>query len=174
MKKSERKFIIADPQKCNGCGVCELVCSASKDKIFNRRMSRVKLVKVEPAIDLALACRLCDNPPCVESCPQKALTQEEQTGVIIVDDDKCNGCGWCMQACIYGVITYDPSKKTVTFCDVCDGEPICIAYCVHEALQLMTMNEVSEKIRNSAVRRFFITNLGVHTYNQQTKSSSSS
>lgn len=155
MKTVKRNFVIADPQKCNGCGVCELVCSASKDKVFNRQISRIKVVKVEPTIDMALACLLCENPPCVRSCSRKALKQEEETGVILVDKNKCNGCAWCIQACEFGVITYDSHKKATIVCDLCEGDPLCVKYCVQEALQLTTMDKIAEKTRNSAVEKLF-------------------
>jgi Fe-S-cluster-containing dehydrogenase component len=41
------------------------------------------------------------------------LTQSEETGVILVEDDLCNGCGWCFEACDFGAITLDPEKKVV-------------------------------------------------------------
>ncbi len=155
MQTVERKFIIADPQKCNGCGVCELVCSASKDKAFNRRMSRIKVVNIEPLVDIALACRLCEDPPCVRSCAREALRRVEETGVILVDENKCNGCGWCIEACDYGVITYDPRKKAVVICDLCEGDPLCVKYCVQEALELTSMDKIAEKARKSTVKKLF-------------------
>lgn len=148
----EHKFLIADPQKCNGCGVCQLVCSASKDKAFNNKLSRIKMVKIEPMVDIALACRLCENPPCVRCCTPEALKQEENSGVILVNQEKCNGCGWCIVACDYGVITYDPNRKTVLICDLCEGDPLCVDYCVQEALKLTTLNEIAGKIKESPLK----------------------
>jgi len=152
---AERKFIIADPQKCNGCGVCELVCSASKDKTFNRRTSRIKVVNIEPTVDIALACRLCEEPPCVGACTRKALKQDEETGVILVDENKCNGCGWCIEVCDYGVLIYDSHRKAMIVCDLCEGDPLCVKYCVQEALELTTMEKIAEKTRKSTVGKLF-------------------
>lgn len=151
----ERKFVIADPQKCNGCGVCELVCSGSKDKAFNRRMSRIKMVNIEPTVDMALACRLCEDAPCVRSCARKALRQDEETGVILVDENKCNGCGWCIEACDFGAIALNPAEKVVEICDLCQDqeEPQCVKFCLKEALSLSTPEVVAQKARREVVAK---------------------
>ena len=142
-----RKFIIADPEKCTGCRVCELICSASKDKTFNPRMSRIKAVKIEPAFDTAMTCRLCDKPSCVKFCPRKAMRQDERTGVIIVDEKRCDGCGWCAQVCEFGAVTQHPVKKVVVMCDLCGESPRCIEFCAPKALELTTIDAISEKSR---------------------------
>ena len=106
-----RKVIVCDQEKCTGCGICELVCSATKDKNFNPLTSQIRAVRIEPFIDVALACRFCEDAPCVAACPRDALRQNETTGIIIADEYKCNGCGWCIEACEFGAITFHSSKK---------------------------------------------------------------
>lgn len=147
-----RKLIIADTKKCTGCGVCELVCVASKDGVFNRRMSRIRVVSLEPLIDTALTCVFCEDPPCVNACPRDALRQDQETGVIITDEHKCSGCGWCIQACEFGALTLHPDKKTVVACDLCGGDPLCIKYCGPQALELITPDILSGKNRRSIIK----------------------
>ena len=149
-----KKFIIADPEKCTGCRVCELVCSGSKDKTFNPRMSRIRAVKIEPAFDTAMACRLCNKPSCVRCCPRKALRQDEQTGVIIVDETQCNGCGWCVEVCEFGAVTLHPVKKVVVMCDLCGEAPPCVEFCISKALELTTLDAISEKSRRLRVEEW--------------------
>ena len=124
----ERKFVSADPEKCVGCAVCEYACSMKKENTFNPLKSRIRVVRIHPLINLSLTCRLCEDPPCVAACPRDALTQSEENGVIMVDEDKCNGCGWCIEACDYGAITLHPENKVVFVCDLCDGDPECIKW----------------------------------------------
>ncbi|MEM2104219.1 MAG: 4Fe-4S dicluster domain-containing protein [Candidatus Bathyarchaeia archaeon] len=148
-----RRFIIADPEKCTGCGLCELVCAASKEKKFNPRLSRINAVRIEPSFFTAMTCRLCENPICVKCCPRHALKRDEKTGVILVDETRCDGCWWCTQVCEFGAIKLHPSKKTVVMCDLCGGEPLCVKACYPKALELTSLDAYSEKIRKSVVSK---------------------
>ncbi len=156
---SKRKFLSADPEKCVGCTICEYVCSMEKEGEFNPLKSRIRVVRIQPLIDLAVACRLCEDPPCVAACPRKALSADDETGIILVDEDKCNGCGWCAEACDYGAITLHPETKKVMTCDLCitreSSEPPCVEWCPEEALELMTSETLAQRARMASVRRLF-------------------
>jgi len=152
----QRKFIVSDPEKCTGCGICELVCSAVKEKGFNPLLSRIRTVHVEPFINISIACRLCEDPTCVKSCPRKALKADEKTGVIIVDEEECDGCCWCIQACEFGAITLHMEKKTVFMCDLCGLDPKCVQYCPKEALKLMSSEEIAQRTRKEAVKKLLV------------------
>ena len=146
-----RKIITIDQEKCTGCGVCELICSALKEKTFNKKLSRVRVVNLGDKIDFALTCRFCENPRCVKFCPRKALTQGKN-GQIIVDEKKCSGCGWCIEACNFGSITMHPKKRVVFMCDQCDFNPECVNLCPTHALQFINVDSVAGKKRLSAVK----------------------
>ena len=150
-----RKFVSADPDKCVGCSVCEYACAFEKEKAFNPLKSRIRTVRLHPLINLAVTCRLCEDAPCVAACPRDALDQSEETGVILVDEDKCNGCGWCIEACDYGAVTLHPEKRVVVICDLCDGEPKCIEWCPEEALDFVTRDILAQKARRSVVKKLF-------------------
>lgn len=151
----EKKFVSADPAKCVGCCVCEYTCSMEKEKTFNPAKSRIRAIRLGPLVNLAVACRLCEDPPCVLACPRDALTQSEKSGVIMVDEDKCNGCGWCIEACDYGAIMLHPESKVVFLCDLCDGEPKCVEWCPEEALDFTTSDILSQKARITVVKKLF-------------------
>jgi len=126
-----------------------------KHKTFNPTRSRIRVVRLYPHTNAALNCRMCENAPCVVACPRKALTQTAETGVIVVDDKLCNGCGWCVKVCDYGAIIMDP-KPTVYICDLCSDReegPACIEWCPEEALELTTTNILAQKARIDAVER---------------------
>ena len=148
------KVIVIDPEKCTACGLCEMVCSAVKDGTFNRNLSRIRVVSLEPKIDVALTCRLCDDPACVKACPRKALSKGEK-GKINVDNAKCTGCSWCIEACDFGSISIHPDKHVVMICDLCDGKPECVKNCPPEALMFITPSNVASKARLKSIKNLF-------------------
>ncbi len=150
------KFVNVDLNKCVGCRVCEYVCSLEKNKTFNPTRSRIRVTRIYPRTNAALSCRLCENAPCVTACPRKALTQSAENGIIAVNDDLCDGCGWCVEACDFGAIALDPEKRVARMCDLCSarGEgPVCVEWCPEKALELTTKDILSQKARIDAIQR---------------------
>ena len=150
------KFVTVDPDKCVGCRICEYVCSLEKDKVFNPTRSRIRVIRIYPKTNASLTCRLCEDAPCILACPRKALTQSEENGTIKVDDELCNGCGWCIEACDFGAICLDPDKKAVRICDLCstrEGGPACVEWCPEEALEQTSKDILSQKARIGAIQR---------------------
>jgi len=149
----ERKLVVSDPEKCTGCRICELVCSAAKEKGFNPLLSRIRTVRVDSLLNTSIACRLCKEPTCIRSCPRKALSRNNTDGVILVDHNRCNGCCWCIEACEFGAIISLQDEKTVAICDVCNGTPKCVEFCPKEALSFKTAEEVGQSTRRKAVKK---------------------
>jgi Fe-S-cluster-containing hydrogenase component 2 len=126
-----------------------------KHKVYNPTRSRIRVVRIYPVTNAALNCRMCQDAPCVPACPRKALSQNTENGVIMVDDKLCDGCGWCVKACEFGAIIIDP-KPTVHICDLCQNRengPCCIEWCPEDALELTTNDILSQKARISSVQR---------------------
>jgi carbon-monoxide dehydrogenase iron sulfur subunit len=100
-----------------------------------------------------VACRACSDPPCALACPRNALTQNPETGMITVDNDLCDGCGWCIEACEFGAILLNPETKRVEICDLCaeQGEPQCVKFCRKGALYLGMPETVAQKTRREVV-----------------------
>jgi len=154
-RPQDRKFVSADPDKCIGCLVCEYACSMVKEKTYNPTKSRIRAIRMGPLVNLAVTCRHCADPACVYACPREALSQEENTGIIMVDKDKCNGCSWCISACTFGAMMMHPEKKVVSTCDTCKdlGEPQCVKWCPEEALDFVTADVLAQKSRQTAVKK---------------------
>lgn len=145
-KADKRKFVAADPNKCTGCSLCEYVCALEKKEVFSNPLrSRIRIVRLNPAFNIAMTCRFCKDAPCVRACSRNALTQSEENGVIMVNEVKCDGCGWCIPACPYGGIALHPDKTSVLVCDLCDGQPKCVEFCPEEALELVKGDEAAYK-----------------------------
>lgn len=80
--------------------------------------------------------------------------QEERTRAIIVDNEKCNGCHWCITACQFGAISLDPEKGVAIVCDYCNGDPVCVKYCPFDgALTYTTIDEISHTRRKDVFRQ---------------------
>ena len=133
---SVNQYVNCNPKMCNGCVVCEYACSMEKEQTFNPVKSRIKAVRLDTIKNIALTCRACQDAPCVAACPNGALVQSLENKTIIVDESKCKGCGWCIQACEYGAITLHPSTKKAIVCDMCNGDPVCVKWCPESALSL--------------------------------------
>ena len=130
------KLLLVDMEKCTGCKQCSLACSLTKEDIFDPQRGRIKVYKKEDiALGVQLLCEQCDNYPCVEACPEGALTRDEKTGIITVDFDTCNECGTCVDACPYHAIRLHPETSKALICDLCGGDPYCVYHCVPGALQ---------------------------------------
>jgi len=112
-----------------------------KEWSFNPLRSRIRVIRFHPLFNMAMVCRLCENPPCIIACPREALEQSFETGVIVISEHLCNGCGWCIPACPHGAITMNPEKRVVMICDLCNGEPECVTFCPEEALELGTEDD---------------------------------
>ncbi len=133
---SVNQFVYCNPKMCNGCVVCEYACSMEKEQTFNPVKSRIKAVRLDTIKNTALTCRTCEDAPCVAACPNEALTQLIENKTIMIDESKCKGCGWCIQACEYGAITLHPDTKKAIVCDMCNGDPVCINWCPESAISL--------------------------------------
>lgn len=167
VKKNVHSFIIVDPNLCTGCETCESVCSFVHDGEFNPMNSRIHRVRIEPVLNVALACQKCDDPPCKISCPEHALDKAKD-GSIIIDDDKCNGCAFCIRACDFGVMSLHMVTQKAITCDLCEAmrdefidedsgkkEPQCILVCPKEAISLKDVEQIGEEKRIDSVKRLF-------------------
>jgi carbon-monoxide dehydrogenase iron sulfur subunit len=158
-KTQQRKFVSVDPGKCIGCGICEYACTVEKGEgIWNPLRSRIRVVRMAPIFNFALTCRGCQDARCVKACPERALSQSESTGLLLIDQDKCKGCDWCVQACEHGGITIHSETGKAIACNLCEGEPKCVESCPEEALEIVESDEAAEKRFNDA-----FTNLAAQT-----------
>lgn len=148
----ERKYITCDPEKCTGCGICEMVCSSEKEGVFSAELSRIHLVHIDEKTAITISCRFCENTPCITACPREALEMDEASNVIRVNKMRCTGCGWCIEACDFGAISLNYSVKSVVLCDLCEGreQPKCVELCPKQALQVSTFEIDAQRARGKA------------------------
>ncbi len=147
---SRYRYIACDSTKCVGCQLCEYICSYSKTGEFNTYRSRIRTVRSHEILITAVACRTCQDAPCVAACPRDALAQDAATGIVHVDAARCDGCAWCVEACDFGAISINPATKQAEICNLCEeveGEPLCVKWCPKDALELTTPDQRAQRAR---------------------------
>jgi formate dehydrogenase iron-sulfur subunit len=95
-------------------------------------------------------CKHCTSAPCLEVCPTGALFRTE-FDTVVVQDDVCNGCGYCVPACPFGVIDKSEHDGRAHKCTLCydrlkDGmTPACAQACPTESIQFGPLEEMRER-----------------------------
>ncbi|HUO78898.1 MAG TPA: 4Fe-4S dicluster domain-containing protein [Steroidobacteraceae bacterium] len=96
-------------------------------------------------------CNQCANPPCVQVCPVGATFQTKD-GVVLVDEKRCIGCRYCIQACPYGARYLNPYTRTADKCTFCYHrvtkglQPACVEVCPTEARIFGDLNKLSDRL----------------------------
>ena len=99
-------------------------------------------------------CKHCTHAGCLDVCPTGAIFRTE-FGTVVVQDDVCNGCGYCVSACPYGVIAQRAGDGRAWKCTLCydrlrdDLEPACAKACPTQSIQFGPLGE----LRDRAARR---------------------
>jgi formate dehydrogenase iron-sulfur subunit len=104
-------------------------------------------------------CKHCTHAGCLDVCPTGALFRTE-FGTVVVQNDICNGCGYCIPACPYGVIdrrdgpSVDPAVGIAQKCTLCydrlkgDLEPACAKACPTKSIQFGELDQLRERARD--------------------------
>jgi len=97
-------------------------------------------------------CKHCSSAACLEVCPTGALFRTE-FGTVVVQQDICNGCGYCIPACPFGVIDRREGDGRAFKCTLCydrlrdDLEPACAKACPTDSIQFGELDELRERAR---------------------------
>jgi formate dehydrogenase iron-sulfur subunit len=98
-------------------------------------------------------CKHCKHAPCLEACPTGAIIRTE-FDTVYVQQDICNGCGYCVVACPFGVIARDEQgTHTAAKCTLCydrlkdDMTPACAKVCPTESIQFGEVEELRARAR---------------------------
>jgi len=151
------KTLYIDHQKCTGCRLCELVCAVFHDGISNPTRSRIKVMKWESeGLYIPMSCNQCQDAPCMNICPVKAISCDDTIGRMVIDYDVCIGCRSCVGVCPFGAMNFNPTEKRVFKCDLCDGDPQCVRFCEVKAVDFIDADEVSIAKKRSAAQRLSV------------------
>ena len=150
---SKEIWIARDYLRCTGCQRCEIACSLHHEDWMWPEASRIRVFMPFPGVEVPHFCAQCDDYPCVESCPVEALSVDEDTTAVLVDNEKCISCGKCIAACPGHVPFLHPGDNKAVICDLCGGDPECVKVCVEAGYNAIYV--VKEK--QSVHRKLFAT-----------------
>lgn len=178
---------VVDTEKCIGCGSCVKACKKENHvpedhEVYRTWVERyVETGRGEVHIDspkggqefpplgesdakqffVPKLCNQCHNAPCTQVCPVGA-TYKTGDGVILVDQKRCVGCRYCIQACPYGARFLHPETKVVDKCNWCyhriqkGMRPACATVCPVGARKFGNLkdpeSEVSKIIEKERIR----------------------
>lgn len=128
-EKNEPIWIARDYSKCSGCRKCEIACSLNHENRIWPEASRVRVFMLVPGAEFPHLCTQCENYPCIKACPVEALSVSKKTSAVLVDNQKCIGCGKCIDACPGRVPHIHPVNGKILICDLCNGDPQCAKVC---------------------------------------------
>jgi formate dehydrogenase iron-sulfur subunit len=170
-----RMGFFTDTSVCIGCKACEVACKewnrVPEDGLNLTGMSydntvglgadtwrHVAFIEQPPAdgadgmrwLMSSDVCKHCTHAACLDVCPTGALFRTE-FGTVVVQEDICNGCGYCVPACPYGVIDQRKEDGRVFKCTLCydrlgvGAEPACAQACPTDSIQFGPLDELRER-----------------------------
>jgi Fe-S-cluster-containing dehydrogenase component len=131
------------PEKCVGCRICELICSATYEGKYNPKLSRIRIITVHPFSDIPIVCLHCKKPKCMEACPMGAMTWDRELSIVRIDAKLCNGCKNCIQACPFKAISFHWINNVAIKCELCNGKPKCVETCPASALMYTSPSKLN-------------------------------
>jgi formate dehydrogenase iron-sulfur subunit len=177
---SRRKGFFTDTTLCIGCKACEVACKQwnqlPDDGLAFTGMSYDNTVALGAStwrhvafIERPVAlhnqdagafswlfssdvCKHCVRAGCLEACPTGAIVRTEFDSVY-VQPDVCNGCGYCVTNCPFGVIDRRESDGRAWKCTLCydrlkdDMEPACAKACPTDSIQFGDVAQLRDQAR---------------------------
>lgn len=156
--------MVIDTRHCVGCQTCTVSCKISNDvpgeAYWNHMESLTgdtlyQSVGTYPKCDLSfrpMLCNHCENPACVKHCPTGAMHKDESTGLVLVDQSICIGCGYCSWVCPYNAPSMDTVNRVMSKCTFCkdriakDQEPFCVQSCIVNARIFGDLNDPESEV----------------------------
>lgn len=166
---------LIDLDKCTGCDSCTVACKAENNTrplgspmpfkngrgVLPDHVSYRWVVKKEtgeypnPKLEFVTsACNHCEHPACLAACPTNAIFKRDD-GIVLIDQDKCIGCKYCIHACPYGAPQFNSATEKVEKCTFCvhrldaGFEPACVTTCVGNALHVVADFDFGESGMNA-------------------------
>jgi tetrathionate reductase subunit B len=167
--------MLIDVNRCSVCYSCQMAC---KDEYVgnvyppysysqtDKQPAWIRITEIEkgkyPHVKVYAVpglCMQCEDAPCMKACPVPRCIYKTDTGVVILDPDKCNGCRKCIEACPYEAISFNDDKNICQKCTLCQHklkegkEPACIDACPSGVFYLDEESRVKEMAKKRGARQ---------------------
>ena len=148
-----QKNIVVDIKYCIGCWACEMACKQENNvpvgiKWLNVIKIGPKMVGDRLRMDfIPMRCRHCSKAPCIQACPEDAITKRSD-GIVLIDRESCIGCLNCAEVCPFKAIQSNEQTGTAEKCTLCvhriDAglEPACVLACPSKCIHFGDINEI--------------------------------
>lgn len=150
-----RYVMTIDSTRCMNCKACVVACQQRNGVPYEHSRNWVLETKDESRLGGMSfqpgACMHCDNPVCVGACPTKA-TYKAEDGSVVIDKERCIGCGGCIAACPYAARFRHPVSGTADKCDYCRSSavtghpPACVLACSTGCRSFGDANDASSPV----------------------------
>lgn len=161
---SKRYGMLIDLEKCIGCQACTMSCNIENETPIGQFRTTVDQYEFFDAqnnvtnVMLPRLCNHCDNAPCIPVCPVEATFQRED-GIVVIDNERCVGCAYCVQACPYNARFINEETNTADKCTFCEHRledgllPACVESCVGGARVIGDLKDPESTISKTLVER---------------------
>lgn len=153
----KRLGMFIDLAKCIGCNACAVACKQENEVPLTKFNTWIESwdVKKEDGryarANVPHLCNHCEDAPCVDVCPTQASYRTED-GVVLIDDERCIGCKYCMAACPYHARWQHDEAGDIHKCTFCYHRtsngllPACVGACVTKARVFGDLNDPESDI----------------------------
>ncbi len=145
--------IMVDLDRCIGCKTCVVACRNHNGLVDHENAMPGEMahyIRVESDLTgtypqlteefRVVMCQHCKEAPCIKACESGAIGKDPQTGIVLIDKEKCTGAGKCIEKCPYNVIQFNDNERIAHKCNLCYDrvvhglEPVCVETCLTDAL----------------------------------------
>lgn len=138
------KLVFVEQDRCLACRNCERVCSFQDSGGFRRENTNIWVhIDLDARTIFTLTCLQCETAACLKICPAGAITRDPDVRALVVDEAACVGCKMCINACPFGCIHFENSRRIAAKCNLCGGDPQCVKNCMSGALHYGDINELA-------------------------------